>query len=285
MIEKFKKMPCFLKIISVVILVLLQINASAQKDTVVIISTSYGVIKLKLYDDTPIHKHNFLKLVRNGVYDSLLFHRIINGFMIQGGDPDSKRADANQIIGNGDIGYTLPAEINPLHFHKKGALAAARQGDDVNPDKRSSGCQFYLVHGKKFAELDMVTVESRMASQLKQSLMLKYLGKPENIELKKRYTLHQQARNNDSLNFINKQVQPFIEAEMKNHKLHKFSKEEKLIYSTVGGSPHLDGNYTVFGEVMEGIEVVDKIAEAEVSDNGRPINDIRMKVTLDVIKY
>ncbi len=285
MIEKFKKMPCFLKIISVVILVFLQFNAIAQKDTVVVISTSYGVIKLKLYDDTPIHKHNILKLVRNGVYDSLLFHRIINGFMIQGGDPDSKRADANQIIGNGDIGYTLPAEINPLHFHKKGALAAARQGDDVNPDKRSSGCQFYIVHGKKFAELDMVTVESRMASQLKQSLILKYLGKPENIELKKRYTFHQQARNNDSLNFINKQVHPIIEAEMKNHKLHKFSKEEKLIYSTVGGSPHLDGNYTVFGEVMEGIEVVDKIAEAEVSDNGRPINDIRMKVTLDVIKY
>jgi cyclophilin family peptidyl-prolyl cis-trans isomerase len=285
MIEKFKKMPCFLKIISVVILVFLQFNAIAQKDTVVVISTSYGIIKLKLYDDTPIHKHNILKLVRNGVYDSLLFHRIINGFMIQGGDPDSKRADANQIIGNGDIGYTLPAEINPLHFHKKGALAAARQGDDVNPDKRSSGCQFYIVHGKKFAELDMVTVESRMAGQLKQSLILKYLGKPENIELKKRYTFHQQARNNDSLNFINKQVHPIIEAEMKNHKLHKFSKEEKLIYSTVGGSPHLDGNYTVFGEVMEGIEVVDKIAEAEVSDNGRPINDIRMKVTLDVIKY
>jgi peptidylprolyl isomerase len=189
MIEKFKKMPCFLKIISVVILVFLQFNAIAQKDTVVVISTSYGIIKLKLYDDTPIHKHNILKLVRNGVYDSLLFHRIINGFMIQGGDPDSKRADANQIIGNGDIGYTLPAEINPLHFHKKGALAAARQGDDVNPDKRSSGCQFYIVHGKKFAELDMVTVESRMAGQLKQSLILKYLGKPENIELKKRYTL------------------------------------------------------------------------------------------------
>jgi peptidylprolyl isomerase len=188
MIEKFKKMPCFLKIISVVILVFLQFNAIAQKDTVVVISTSYGIIKLKLYDDTPIHKHNILKLVRNGVYDSLLFHRIINGFMIQGGDPDSKRADANQIIGNGDIGYTLPAEINPLHFHKKGALAAARQGDDVNPDKRSSGCQFYIVHGKKFAELDMVTVESRMAGQLKQSLILKYLGKPENIELKKRYT-------------------------------------------------------------------------------------------------
>lgn len=285
MIEKFKKMPCFLKIISVVILVLLHFNASAQKDTVVVISTSYGVIKLKLYDDTPIHKQNFLKLVRNGVYDSLLFHRIINGFMIQGGDPDSKRADANQSIGNGDIGYTLPAEINPTHCHKKGALAAARQGDDVNPDKRSSGCQFYIVHGKKFSELDMVTVESRMASQLKQSLILKYLGKAENITLKERYTFHQQARNNDSLSFINKQIQPIIEAEMKNHKLHKFSKEEKLIYSTVGGSPHLDGNYTVFGEVMEGIEVVDTIAEAEASANGRPINDIRMKVTLEVTKY
>jgi len=115
--------------------------------------------------------------------------------------------------------------------------------------------------------------------------MLKYLGKPENIELKKRYTLHQQARNNDSLSFINKQIQPIIEAEMKNHKMHKFSKEEKLIYSTLGGSPHLDGNYTVFGEVMEGMEVVDKIAEAEVSENGRPIIDIRMKVTLDVTKY
>jgi cyclophilin family peptidyl-prolyl cis-trans isomerase len=203
--------------------------------------------------------------------------------MIQGGDPESKRANLSQNLGNGDIGYTLPAEIVPNHIHKKGALAAARQADDVNPDKLSSGCQFYIVQGKKFSELDMVTVEARMTSQLKQSVTWKFLGKPENMLLKERYIAFQQARNNDSLTAINKRMQPFIDAELKNQKPHKFSTEEKIIYASQGGSPHLDGNYTVFGEVIEGMEVIDKIAYVEVLGNSRPKVDIRMKVALQII--
>lgn len=262
---------------------ILHVKVFAKSDTLVVINTSYGVIKLKLYEDTPIHRHNFIKLVESGFYDSLLFHRVISGFMIQGGDPESKRASSTQNLGNGDIGYTLPAEIKPEHIHKKGALAAARQGDDVNPEKFSSGCQFYIVQGKKFAELDMVTVESRMASQQKQNLTWKYLGRPENKALKERYIAHQKARNNDSLNTLNKQIQPIVEAEMKTQKSHRFSKEEKLVYSTLGGSPHLDGNYTVFGEVVEGIDVVDHIAEVEVVGNSRPVQNIIMKVYLEVV--
>ena len=260
-----------------------QSKAHAKLDTLVVINTSYGAITLKLYDDTPNHKQNFLKLAKSGFYDSLLFHRIISGFMIQGGDPDSKKADASQNLGNGDIGYTLTPEILPTHIHKKGALAAARQGDDVNPGKLSSGCQFYIVQGKKFSDLDMVTVESRMLSQLKQSIIWKYMSKPENSKLKEQYTAHQQARNSDSLNAIIKQLQPIVEAELKNQKSHKFSDEEKRIYATKGGSPHLDGNYTVFGEVVDGLDVIDRIAEVELVGNSRPKLDVRMKVSLQIV--
>jgi len=283
MIIKVVNIKPYLKLALFLLMFLLYVKTYAKSDTLVVINTDYGVMKLKLFDDTPIHKNNFLKLVKNGFYDSLLFHRVISSFMIQGGDPDSKLANATQDLGNGDIGYTLPAEISPAHFHKKGALAAARQSDDVNPNKLSSGCQFYIVQGKKYAELDLVTVESRMVNLLKQSLMLKYLAKPENSLLKQRYLAHQQSRNKDSLNAINKQLQPIIEAELKNQQPHKFSQQEKMIYASQGGSPHLDGNYTVFGEVIEGIEVIDKIAEVEVSGNSRPKKDIRMKVTLQVV--
>jgi cyclophilin family peptidyl-prolyl cis-trans isomerase len=261
----------------------LQSKAYAKSDTLVVITTYYGVIKLMLYDDTPNHKQNFLKLAKSGFYDSLLFHRIISGFMIQGGDPNSKVADSSQNFGNGDIGYTLIPEILPTHIHKKGALAAARQGDDVNPGKLSSGCQFYIVQGKKFSAIDMVTVESRMLSQLKQSIIWKYMSKPENSKLKEQYTAHQQARNSDSLNAIIKQLQPMVEDELKNLKPHKFSEEEKRIYATKGGSPHLDGNYTVFGEVVDGLDVIDRIAEVEIVGNSRPKLDVRMKVSLQIV--
>ena len=259
-------------------------NNYAQSDTLVAIYTNYGVMKIKLYKDTPIHKQNFLKLANQGFYDSLLFHRVINGFMIQGGDPDSKKAEIDQNLGNGDIGYKLPAEIIPTHIHKKGAIAAARQSDDVNPERQSSGCQFYIVQGKKYSELDMVTVESRMLNQAKQNLTLKFLLKPENVALKERYYYFQKTKNSDSLTAINKQIQTLIEGEIKNIKTHKFTPDEKLIYSTLGGSPHLDGNYSVFGEVIEGIEVIDKIAEAQVSGNGRPFNDIKMSLKLELEK-
>lgn len=279
-IKKYVTLLCCLLLVNI----LLFSKAQAQTDTIVVINTDFGVMKVKLYNDTPIHKRNFLKLVSQGFYDSLLFHRIISGFMIQGGDPDSKYATSEQTLGNGDIGYTLPAEISNVHFHKKGAIAAARQSDDVNPEKKSSGCQFYIVHGKKFSELDMNTVESRMASQLKQSLILKYLGRPENAALKERFLYHQKSRNLDSLNYINRQIQPFIDEELKSINPHKFTAEQKQIYSINGGTPHLDGNYTVFGEVIEGLEIIDKIAQVEVAGNSRPVSNVVMKLNLEPVK-
>ena len=283
MLKKKENRIDFITLIAIILLSSFQFKAFAKIDTLVVISTNYGVIKLKLYEDTPFHRHNFIKLSKNGFYDSLLLHRVISGFMIQGGDPDSKRASAEQIIGNGDIGYTLPAEIASQHFHKKGTIAAARQADDVNPEKVSSGCQFFIVQGKKYSELDMVNVETRMANQVKQSLKMKYLNNPAHVLLKERYLAHQQARNNDSLNAITKLIQPFIEEEFKTQKMHKFTPEEKLVYNKLGGAPHFDGNYTVFGEVIEGIEVIDKIAEVKVQGNNRPVTNIRMKVTLEIV--
>jgi len=283
MILKVKIERAFVISVIFVLVTCINFDAIAKTDTLIVIRTSLGTIKLKLYDDTPNHRHNFIKLVQSGFYDSLLFHRVINSFMIQGGDPDSKTAVSIQTLGNGDVDYTIPDEVNPNHFHKKGALAAARQADDINPKRVSSGCQFYIVHGKKYAEMDMATVESRMANQLKQSLTLEYLRRPENKELQERFESFQQARNTDSLTALKKIIQPFVEAELSNHKIHKFTPEEKMVYAKVGGSPHLDGNYTVFGEVIGGIEIVDKIAEVEVSGNNRPKLDIRMKVTLEVV--
>ncbi len=134
-------------------------NMANDNATLVKIETTMGDITVKLYDETPKHKENFIKLVKEGVYDSTLFHRVIKNFMIQAGDPTSKTASATDTLGSGDVGYTIPAEFNPKFFHKRGVLAAARQGDDVNPNKESSGCQFYIVTGRKFSEAQMINME------------------------------------------------------------------------------------------------------------------------------
>ena len=192
-----------------------------NKESLVLISTNYGDMKVKLYDETPLHKANFLKLASEGVYDSLLFHRVINQFMIQGGDPTSKNAKPNQMLGQGGPGYTISAEFNDAFIHKKGALAAARQGDAVNPKKESSGSQFYIVQGKKYQPQELKTLASRTG---------------------KIYTQEQ------------------IEA-----------------YKTEGGTPFLDGSYTVFGEVVEGLDVVEKIASVKCDARDRPVENVIMQ--------
>ncbi|GIK70721.1 MAG: peptidyl-prolyl cis-trans isomerase [Bacteroidota bacterium] len=204
----------------------------AQKNTemnpeqkMVLIETSLGNITVKLYNETPLHCDNFLKLVEDTFYNGCIFHRVINQFMIQGGDPDSKNPKPNQVLGNGGPGYTIAAEIVPTLFHKKGVLAAARLGDNVNPDKESSGSQFYIVQGKKFSSADLDMLETRMGT--------------------------------------------------------KFSTEQRDAYTNIGGTPHLDGNYTVFGEVVEGLEVVDKIAQVQTHPaNNRPLQDIKMNMKI-----
>lgn len=188
------------------------------------IETQYGKIIIKLYNQTPQHRDNFIKLVTDGFYKDLLFHRVIRNFMIQGGDPNSKNAPAGQMLGAGDVGYTVPAEFDSSLIHKKGALAAARQGDQVNPLKASSGCQFYIVQGEvqDSARLQMMSARTGV----------------------------------------------------------KYTPEQIKAYTTIGGTPFLDMGYTVFGEVVEGLDVVDKIAAVQTAAGDRPANDVKFTITL-----
>ena len=252
----------------------LKLNGLAQ--TQVLLVTSEGNIVVRLYDDTPLHKENFLKLVKNHFYDSTLFHRIVKEFMIQGGDPDSKHPVAGMPLGNGGPGYTIPAEIKPeAHFHKKGALAAARQGDDINPKKASSGSQFYIVVGRVWNEQELNTMEQRMQFQQKQELFSKWINKPENSAFQKKFATFQQQRKTDSLQLLQKQITPIIEAEFAKIKPAKLSPEQRQAYSTVGGTPHLDGNYTIFGEVLDGLDIVEKISNTPTIGE-RPANEIKI---------
>lgn len=192
-----------------------------EKQTMVLISTPYGDMKAVLYNETPQHRDNFIKIVKQGVLDSTLFHRVIQGFMIQGGDPNSKTAKKGQMLGNGDLGYRVPAEFNDKLIHKKGALAAAR---DMNPQKASSACQFYICQGKVYTPAEIENLQNRM-------------GKT-------------------------------------------FSTLQRDTYTSVGGVPFLDGDYTVFGEVIEGLDVIDKIAAVKTDKNDRPLEDVRMQVKI-----
>ena len=213
---------------------LIVFSASAQKDSTikkkdrkrdVLMQTTMGDIVIRLSDSTPLHRDNFLKLVKVGYYDSILFHRVIKDFMIQAGDPDSKRAAAGKPLGNGGPGYTVPAEFRKTLFHKKGVIAAARTGDNMNPTKASSGSQFYIAQGKIFTDAGLDSVE----------------------------TFRLNGR--------------------------KIPPEQRAVYKTIGGIPHLDQGYTVYGEVVNGLDVIDKIAAVQTSkaqDRDRPSQDVRI---------
>jgi cyclophilin family peptidyl-prolyl cis-trans isomerase len=239
------------------------------------IETEFGTIKIKLYNETPLHRDNFIKLTSEGFYTDLLFHRIIKGFMIQGGDPDSKNAIPGKRLGEGDLSYTIPAEFNPKFFHRKGVLAAAREGDQINPEKRSSACQFYILQGKVFrpGELDSLQTnlqESRMLN------MLQVRMKAIEPELNKLGTEGKQDEMMARFNALKAEVS----AEAAKLPPLKFSEEQRKAYTTVGGYPSLDNNYTIFGEVTEGLEVIDKIAAQPADQFNRPLKDIKFKITL-----
>ena len=202
-------------------------NKSKNKEVRVEMVTTEGRMVFVLFNDTPLHRDNFLKLVESHTYDSLLFHRVINRFMIQGGDPQSRHARPGQMLGDGTLGYTVPAEFRKEHIHRKGALCAARQGDNVNPKKESSASQFYIVQGQVW---DNNTLD----------MMEKRFGKT-------------------------------------------FTEEQRKTYTTEGGTPHLDGDYTVFGQLVEGMEVVDKIAAVKTGAADRPVEDVRI-LSVKVIK-
>ncbi len=251
-----------------------------SKETI-LISTSYGNMKIKLFEETPLHKKNFLKLVKRGFYDSLLFHRVINSFMIQGGDPDSKRANDTILLGNGDVGYWIPAEFNAKIVHKKGILAAAREGDDINSKKESSGCQFYIVMGKKYDSLALQKAELRVNRELVQRInyLVGFGGKSH--VLKTYYNRLYAQGKEDSLKIATKQLTDEIsKEEYTKTKHYTWTPAQRKMYATLGGTPHLDNNYTAFGEVIEGLEVIDKIAGVKTDKNDRPKENIRMKITI-----
>lgn len=260
---------------------------AADNRSKILIHTDLGDIKVVLYDEAPKHRDNFLKLVKNHTIDSTLFHRVIKQFMIQGGDPESKKATKGAMLGNGDVGYTIPAEIHPNLYHKRGALAAARQGDDVNPNKESSGCQFYIVEGSVWTDstLDQL-IAQRMDGPIKQKIFDGYINKPENAGTKMAFIRAQQRaqmqRNPDSLNYWVGVINPIIEAEFVKTPHRTITAEQRKTYTTQGGAPMLDGGYTVFGEVVSGMEVVDVIASQPKDKNDRPLRDIR--VTIKVVK-
>ena len=252
--------------------------AAAKGEPVVEITTEYGVIKIKLYNETPLHRDNFLKLAKEGFYDGTLFHRVIKDFMIQGGDPQSKGAEPGATLGNGGPGYDIPAEIVPGLYHKRGALAAAREGDQVNPLKKSSGSQFYLVQGKVWTREELKTFEDRSSQQQKFSYIRDFLSKPENDAYRKRVEELQKAQDADGINKIIAEIEAKEGDALKKTIKPAFTDEQLTGYTTVGGTPHLDGAYTVFGEVIEGLDVIEKISKLEGDKNNRPTKDVAMKV-------
>ncbi|TAF64202.1 MAG: peptidylprolyl isomerase [Cytophagales bacterium] len=247
------------------------------KDYIVTVSTSFGDMQILLYDKTPKHKENFIKLAKEGFYNDLLFHRVINNFMIQGGDPESKNATAGQMLGNGDVGYRVDAEFDATLFHKKGVIAAAR---DNNPQKSSSGCQFYIVQGQVFDDEKIAKVEDRINGQRKTEVFFKLLAKPENASLFEAFKVAQQTQNQAETQKIYLALESQINAEVSQMMPYKIPENQKQIYKTLGGTPHLDQNYTVFGEVVKGLEVIDKIATQATDQNDRPTQDIAMKVSV-----
>jgi len=233
-------------------------------------------MKVKLFNETPKHRDNFLKLVKEHYYDSLLFHRVIQDFMIQGGDPDSKYAEPAKLLGDGDLNYTIPAEFIPTLCHKKGMLCAARNGDDVNPEKASSACQFYIVQGKVRNDEDLVSFEKRINKPILAKIKEDILNKPENGVLKEKIAVAKKEQNNDSLMVYFKIINKLVEDEYIITPHYSFPPEHKAIYKTIGGTPHLDSQYTIFGEVIEGLEVIDKIAAVGKNKDDRPLLEVRM---------
>lgn len=265
--------------ISLILVIKLGFSQTFSPETI-LISTPYGNMKLKLFNETPKHRDNFLKLVREHFYDSLLFHRVIEGFMIQGGDPDSKYAEPAKLLGDGDLKYTIPAEYVPALCHKKGMLCAARNGDDVNPEKASSAAQFYIVQGKVRTEEDLISFEKRINKPIIVKIKEDILNNPENALLKEKIATAKKEQNNDSLMVYFKVVNKLVDEEYAKTPHYTFPPEHKTIYKTIGGTPHLDSQYTIFGEVIEGLEVIDKIAAVGKNKDDRPLIEVRMWVKI-----
>ena len=243
-----------------------------EKDQLVTIKTKFGDIKVILYDQTPKHKANFLKLASSGQYDSTLFHRVIQDFMIQGGDINAKPGH------DGDIDYTIPAEFVDTLFHRRGALAAARQGDNINPKKESSGDQFYIVQGSKFSREELTTDMQKLGQYIKQlSEMPAYSGVIDTLR-----NLYEQG-GMDAYTKKLLELKPLVEKQFGVSLEKDYPKDRLEAYTTVGGAPHLDDAYTVFGQVVDGMDVVDKIAAVETDQNDKPVDDVYMTMSVESV--
>lgn len=261
----------FKLILSTFLIFFFSTTACARKndrEPVIKFKTTEGNIVVKLYPKTVQHRDNFVKLVESGFYDGVLFHRVIRDFMIQAGDPDSKSASRKVELGSGDVTYTIPAEIiYPEYYHKKGALAAARQGDNINPQKASSGAQFYIVQGKIFddGELDKIEARNRQKAQ---ALIVRHMS--DSIVKARKLTIPVLSPVQlDS-------VVALARMTLESNPTYKFSEQQRADYKTIGGTPHLDGEYTVFGEVTKGLEIVSNISRVKTGKNDRPIADVRV---------
>lgn len=257
----------------VVIFSLFLFISFAQENRVkFVIETPFGNMKGELYNETPQHRDNFVKLVKEGWYNDSPFHRVINNFMIQGGQ---------NLDGRKDPGYKVPAEFMPEKFiHKKGALAAARLGDQVNPKKESSGSQFYVVQGKLTDDQLLDNFERKITQALQMDEITKFLKRPENKDLLDKVIALQRARKKQELNEFTNQIVQLMEAEGISLESFSYSQEQRAVYRTIGGTPHLDGAYTVFGEITEGLDIIDKIAIVPTQGANVPVEKISMKIRI-----
>ena len=237
------------------------------------IKTTEGDIIIRLYDETPKHRDNFLKLVKEEYFNGTLFHRVIKDFMIQGGDPDSKNAPKGKMLGTGGPDYTIPAEfVYPQYFHKRGALSAARTGDEVNPNRESSGSQFYIVWGKTFKPAELKQMEHQMAMQQEQQVF-NQLTREHHEEIMNL----RRNRDRAGLQELQDKLIEQTKTTCKQQGKPTFTEEQVEVYTNIGGTPFLDNQYTVFGEVEEGLDIVERIQNCDTDRNDRPTEDIKIE--------
>jgi cyclophilin family peptidyl-prolyl cis-trans isomerase len=238
-----------------------------NENTIVLMKTSLGDIKLKLYDETPLHRDNFIKLVNSGFYEGISFHRVINGFMIQAGDPLTRTVPIDKGADSLNT-YTIPSEFNKQFFHKKGALAAAREGNDVNPEMRSSGTHFYIVQGLKLTDDQLNQAEETINNNIRRALFNKFIHAVTDSAAASGVPLSdgevQERASEKMFNYLASEGS------------YRIPEEQRVVYKTIGGVPRLDGTYTVFGEVVDGLDVVDRIAAVKTDNTDKPVNDVKI---------
>ncbi|MBR6370546.1 MAG: peptidylprolyl isomerase [Bacteroidaceae bacterium] len=256
-----------------------QDTAAQNPETKVVVKTTAGDFTVKLYNETPAHRDNFIKLVEEKFYENTLFHRVIRDFMVQAGDPESKDAPRFSQLGTGGPGYTIPAEfVYPRYFHKRGALSAARQADQVNPERESSGSQFYVVTGKRYSMNELRDLEQKMGENEAQSVFDRLCAQNRDSI----FSL-QNANDMDGLMKLQNELIAKTEEIMKEKGDFEFTPEQLSAYTSEGGTPFLDNQYTVFGEVIDGMKVIEKIEKVSTDVNNRPVRDVRI-LSMEIIK-